>query len=125
MKIHIFNPEHDIALSIGSDRFTPPHAACRLRADLGFLPALWAEDGDYVLVDDAETAETSSRRMGNLMHRVHFITPNRLATLSVDDRIRQYYRGDGMWLCAADLRLIIPIWLVLCPMKLYFLVSEC
>lgn len=85
VKIHIFNPEHDIALGIGSDRFTAPHAACRLRADLGFLPALWAEDGDYVLVDDVETAKTSSKHIGNLMHRVHFITPNRLATLPVDD----------------------------------------
>ena len=85
MKIHIFNPEHDIALGAGSDRFTAPHAACRLRADLGFLPALWAEDGDYVLVDDVETAKIASRHMGNLMHRVQFITPNRLVTLSVDD----------------------------------------
>ena len=36
--------------------FTPPHAARQLRFDLGFLPALWAEDDDLVLVDDIEQA---------------------------------------------------------------------
>jgi hypothetical protein len=34
-----------------------------LRHDLGFLPALWAEPGDSVLVEDAELAITSLQRM--------------------------------------------------------------
>ena len=43
MTLHIFNPEHDIALAINKSIFTAPHSARELRADLGFLPALYAE----------------------------------------------------------------------------------
>ena len=62
MTLHIFNPEHDIALASGLSNFTAPHAARQLRHDLGFLPALWAEADDAVLVDDAETAARMVRR---------------------------------------------------------------
>lgn len=57
MKLHIFNPEHDIALASNLANFTAPHAGRQLRANLGFLPALWAADGDAVLVDDVASAE--------------------------------------------------------------------
>ena len=50
MTIHLFNPEHDIALASNLANFTAPHAGRQLRADLGFLPALWAEEGDTILV---------------------------------------------------------------------------
>jgi len=56
MKLHLFNPEHDIALAAHLANFTAPHAARQLRYDLGFLPALWAEESDMVLVDDVEVA---------------------------------------------------------------------
>ena len=48
MKLHIFNPEHDIALAADMERFTAPHAGRQMRASLGFLPAFWAEHGDLV-----------------------------------------------------------------------------
>ena len=54
MTLHIFNPEHDIALASNLSNFTAPHAGRQLRADLGFLPALWAEEGDVVLVENVE-----------------------------------------------------------------------
>jgi hypothetical protein len=38
MRLHIFNPEHDIALAANLKRFTAPHAGRQMRADLGFLP---------------------------------------------------------------------------------------
>lgn len=57
MKLHIFNPEHDIALASNLANFTAPHAGRQLRENLGFLPALWAADGDAVLVDDVASAE--------------------------------------------------------------------
>ncbi len=63
MTLHIFNPEHDIALASGLENFTAPHAGRQLRHDLGFLPALWATDGDCVLVDDAELAKTSMQKL--------------------------------------------------------------
>lgn len=66
MKLHIFNPEHDIALASGLANFTAPHAGRQLRHDLGFLPALWAGGDDVVMVDDVEQAGREWRR---LQHR--------------------------------------------------------
>lgn len=61
--LHIFNPEHDLALAADIDNFTAPHAARQLRSGLGFLPALWASDGDLVLVDDPDYAKEAYRRL--------------------------------------------------------------
>lgn len=74
MKLHIFNPEHDIALAANIERFTPPHAGRALRADLGFIPALWADDGDFVLVDDVDAALGSVRRLRRYTRDVVFVT---------------------------------------------------
>ena len=57
MTLHIFNPEHDIALAANLANFTSPKAGRELRRDLGFLPLLWAKEGDSVLVDDIEIAQ--------------------------------------------------------------------
>lgn len=54
MKLHVFNPEHDIALAANLSNFTAPHAGRALRADLGFLPTIWADEQDAVLVDDID-----------------------------------------------------------------------
>ena len=62
--IHIFNPEHDIALGAHVEQFTAPHAARQLRHDLGFLPMIWAEDGDKVIVEDIEAAQEAFRHLG-------------------------------------------------------------
>lgn len=66
MLLHIFNPEHDLALAANLANFTAPHAGRQLRKDLGFLPALWAGSDDCVLVEDVPFAEKSFQR---LMHR--------------------------------------------------------
>ena len=63
MTLHIFNPEHDIALATNLSNFTAPHAGRQLRNDLGFLPALWAEDGDQILVSHEEVAMKQYRRI--------------------------------------------------------------
>ncbi|MCH5303036.1 MAG: hypothetical protein J1E77_09370 [Prevotella sp.] len=63
MVLHIFNPEHDIALASGLANFTAPHAGRQLRHDLGFLPALWAGRGDVILVDNVELAQKSYQRV--------------------------------------------------------------
>lgn len=63
MNLHIFNPEHDIALASGLSNFTAPHAGRQLRHDLGFLPAIWAQEGDRVMVDDAEQAQKAWQRV--------------------------------------------------------------
>lgn len=63
MNIHVFNPEHDIALASNLANFTAPHAGRQLRADLGFLPALWAEEGDVILVENVEYATKTWERL--------------------------------------------------------------
>ena len=63
MTLHIFNPEHDIALASGLQYFTAPHAGRALRKDLGWLPAIWADSTDAILVDDTDTAERGLKRL--------------------------------------------------------------
>ena len=81
MKLHIFNPEHDIALAADQECFTAPHAGRQMRADLGFIPALWAEDGDMVLVDDVEYALEALRHVVRYAHDVAFVTLSDLKKL--------------------------------------------
>ena len=73
MTLHIFNPEHDIALAAHLSNFTAPHAGRLLRHDLGWLPAIWANDGDGILVDDVNYAETAYR---------HFLRSGRITNCS-------------------------------------------
>ena len=87
MKLLVFNPEHDIALAANLSNFTAPHAGRQLRADLGFLPALWAGDDDAILVDHAGHA---CRRYNRLRHKrsgYHplFVEKGQLAHLPVTD----------------------------------------
>src|SRR3712207_3609039 len=74
MNLHIFNPEHDIALAAHGGQFTAPHAARKLQHDLGFLPAIWAQQGDLVLVDDVTVAREACRRRKSYTHEVEFVT---------------------------------------------------
>lgn len=53
-----------MALASNYEHFTPPRAACQIRYDLGFLPILWAEEGDMVLVDIKQIAIDRSARLG-------------------------------------------------------------
>lgn len=64
MTLHVFNPEHDLALADNQPHFIAPRAARQLRHDLGFLPALWAAQGDAVLVDDVATARAGILQAG-------------------------------------------------------------
>ena len=66
-KLYVFNPEHDLALAANLSNFTAPHAGRKLRYDLGYIPALWAGDKDYILVDDVEKAK---RQYGRLRAKV-------------------------------------------------------
>ena len=75
MTLHIFNPEHDLALAASDGNFTAPHAGRQLRADLGYLPLLWAKRGDLVLVNDKEWAWHAYTKL-KINHRtdVHLVT---------------------------------------------------
>ena len=84
VKLHLFNPEHDIALASNLAHFTAPHAGRQLRADLGYLPALWAGADDYILVDHAESARRSYERLRKRLGRPvpTFVDRNELPQLS-------------------------------------------
>ncbi|WP_337668788.1 hypothetical protein [Prevotella sp.] len=84
MDLHIFNPEHDIALSYDVPHISVPHAAQELRMNLGFLPALWAADGDCVLVEDIKFALKSAAPFKKLMADVLFVEKKDLAELPID-----------------------------------------
>jgi hypothetical protein len=85
MTLHIFNPEHDIALASNLSNFTAPHAGRQLRADLGFLPALWAAEGDAVLVEDIDNAARAFRRASRgRTCQVEWVTKAQLATLPIE-----------------------------------------
>lgn len=83
MKLHIFNPEHDIALAANLSNFTSPHAGRQLRHDLGYLPAIWAAEDDVVLVENVEDAK---RDYARLMHRPfnRFVDKHQLSRLAID-----------------------------------------
>ena len=80
MTLHIFNPEHDLALASGLANFTAPHAGRQLRHDLGWLPALWA-DG-LVLTDDAEQARRATLR--RKLATTLFADKGQVASIAVD-----------------------------------------
>lgn len=81
--LHIFNPEHDIALASDLANFTAPHAGRQLRADLGFLPALWAKEDDAIYVDHVEYAQKSFRRvMRKPVQRTFVASPTKVDDIS-------------------------------------------
>lgn len=61
MKLHLFNPENDLALAAGIERYTPPAAAIRLSRAGQLLPAWLARPGDAVLVADEDAMEEAER----------------------------------------------------------------
>ena len=65
MDLHIFNPEHEIAMAWNQPHVTAPHAVEELRMSLGWMPSLWAKDDDVVLVDDtAYAVKAASKARG-------------------------------------------------------------
>ena len=84
--LHIFNPEHDIALASNLANFTAPHAGRQLRADLGCLPAIWAKEGDVVLVDNVERSRKVWARLRHRVGRgdVRFVDKASLVKLDID-----------------------------------------
>ncbi len=94
MTLHVFNPEHDIALAQNTINFTAPQAAKCLRKDIGFIAALWANDGDYVLVEDTDrakkafyqfTCELAEAGIDRTFHGVEFISNDMLHSLQIDN----------------------------------------
>ena len=49
MKIHLFNPENDLALGLGCRHYTPPPHATAIHRAGALLPMWWAERDDLIL----------------------------------------------------------------------------
>ena len=47
--LHVFNPEHDLALGNFSPNFTPPASILKMRADLAVLPIWYSESSNVVV----------------------------------------------------------------------------
>lgn len=105
MNIHIFNPEHEMALAANVKRFTAPHAGRELRHDLGYLPMVWADEGDYILVDDPEACMESMRHLRVPLHG-RLMNYNDFHAMCVIYLPRHLYistRGVGIFRCASGL----------------------
>lgn len=108
MTIHVFNPEHDIALGSNLEHFTAPHAGRQLRHDLGYLPALWAREGDLVLVDNVDASLKNLRKTGlaTTATFVDYESLNRMLRLTTenikvepwgwDAALRSMLKGDSI-----------------------------
>ncbi len=88
-KLHIFNPEHEMVLAHGGPLPTLPHNVAALRMNMGYLPALWANDGDWVLVDEVDYAAKALERTV-LLHAIV-----RLA--SIDDIRDKVFSKSDVW----------------------------
>ncbi len=85
MKLHVYNPEHDICLARNDPRLPLPRAALLMRKLYGHVPAYWADDGDMVVVDNAENALSRLRAGGRAYAGVRFIGMEELSALAAPE----------------------------------------
>lgn len=74
MKLHVFNPENDLALADFGKNFIPPRSAVLMRDDLAVLPLWWATEGDGILVPYAERAAAFAQGYGSLVPAVEWVS---------------------------------------------------
>ncbi|MDR1918236.1 MAG: hypothetical protein LBQ65_01155 [Tannerellaceae bacterium] len=51
IKLHYYNPGHETAVWQDTTNYTPPLNVRKMTTDLAFLPAWYAQEGDYVWID--------------------------------------------------------------------------
>lgn len=66
MKVHIYNPENDLALAAGTASYTPPPAAVAQARRGALLPLWWADADDAVVCDDPARLDRWERDWGRL-----------------------------------------------------------
>ena len=104
--LYVFNPEHDLALAANLSNFTSPLAGRKMRHDLGFIPALWAGDDDYVLVDNVDEAETAFNKIKSELglgpkhfvdrHQLHRLYINKVEPWGWDLALRSFLIRYGV-----------------------------
>ena len=83
-KLHVFNPDHDLALAFGGPCFTPPAAGRGMRFFLGALPAIWADDGDIILLDNMEEGLTLMAEHADVVAKVRLMTKEHVRSMTAD-----------------------------------------
>lgn len=104
MKLHIFNPEHDLALANDDANFYATQSVRQMQNDLSFLPALWSDEGDFVVSDNPEMADCQLRRLNVNTPRVTFVKHSGISGLDVsaidvwgwDSAVRRTLVNDGI-----------------------------
>lgn len=79
--LHIFNPEHDYALAVGAGSYTAPASVVRLKEHLSLLPALYADNGDFILISrENNNPDSDSKEFGELIKKKNLmpVSPDRL-----------------------------------------------
>lgn len=77
MRLHVFNPDNDMALALGEPGYTPPRAIQQMMRETALLPTCWAAVGDGVLVGERvwvveQTVQKTSewnRMLGDALER--------------------------------------------------------
>lgn len=59
LQILYFNPDHDFYLASSVTTATAPKAALQLQRGCSYLPVLWGDVGDVLLVEDEDVAKTA------------------------------------------------------------------
>ena len=76
-----------MALASNSINFVAPNTVRNMRTDLGYLPALWADDGDIILVNDVNTASNKAKKLKNYINHVTFVSHNDIKDIDQADKI--------------------------------------
>lgn len=84
-KLHIFNPEHDIALGKDDDSFSLPKAAVVTRKAFAHIPLFWADEGDWILVDNIDTTEERLKAEGIKHNHIRLVCLNDLKYLTKEN----------------------------------------
>ena len=60
--LYLFNPENDMALAHGKSRFVIRRSVQKMKDDLSFIPAWYAENGSTVLVESSLMSYSSGAK---------------------------------------------------------------
>lgn len=78
MKLYVFNPEADMALSNNTENYMPPAVIQQMAADLALLPIWYAEPQSKVLASSAYNLDYLKLRQSQFKLDVDLITPPEL-----------------------------------------------
>lgn len=82
-QIHYFNPGHETAVLLGSENYTPPTNVQRMTKELAYLPAWYAESGDFVFVEEIASPRFFALQPKSLRPFATLVSRKELATKDI------------------------------------------